>query len=79
MHDLSINSYMRVIALWDVPAKLKLLAKLREDIDAAVASTPEDPTELLERLYGAWADWDDSMVAEVLSARTTSDKDISFD
>jgi hypothetical protein len=79
MSEIVLNKYIRMFDLLDLEAKLELLARLSENVNRSFKSPRDDKHALLESLSGSWEDVDDSIVDEIYSSRTTSDKGIDFE
>jgi len=79
MENIAVVRLMRLINPLSVELKLEILSKLSEDLKANFRSEKKDKDELLDELFGAWADTNDNLGEEILNSRTNSDKNISFD
>ncbi len=79
MSEIVLNKYIRMFDLLDLEAKLELLARLSENVNRSFKHPKDDKHALLESLSGSWEDVDDSIVDEIYSSRTTSDKEIDFE
>jgi hypothetical protein len=55
------------------------LARLSENVNRSFKHPKDDKHALLESLSGSWEDVDDSVIDEIYSSRTTSDKEIDFE
>jgi hypothetical protein len=79
MDHFIINKYWKLIEPLGLELKLELLAKLTESIKNSFKSSKDEKEELLNELFGAWSDIEDSLIEEIYSSRSTTDKNISFD
>ena len=59
--------------------KLELVSKIFENIKTNINKPEVNKDELLDELYGSWEDVDDSVVEDILTLRTTSEKAINLD
>jgi len=73
-----VSKFMRLLVPLSVDIKLEILSKLSTHIKKEYKTSPNNKQKLLEELCGAWSDMEDSMSDDLLKARTTSNKDISF-
>lgn len=79
MNEFIISRYLRMFEALTLELKLELLAKLAESLKKGINKPEPDKKKLMEELFGAWKDVGDDMISNIYSARTISDKNISFD
>ena len=80
MQNLIISKYEKLFDLMSLELKIELLSKLTDSIKNEVKSeTKPNKQELLNELFGAWADMDDDITEIIYSSRTTSERAINFD
>ena len=81
MENYIVSRYIKLFEVLSIEVKLELLAKLTENIKSSFKKpTKPDKILLLNQLYGAWSDVDDTeMIKTIYASRTISDKNINFD
>jgi len=79
MENLIIDRYWRLIEPLPFEIKLELVSKIFENIKTNINKPEVNKEELLDELYGSWEDVDDSVVEDILTLRTTSEKAINLD
>lgn len=79
MENILISNYLSIIDRLDIDAKLALLSALTDNIRESVNRPRENKMELLDKLYGSWADVDDGIIDDIYSNRAISDREITFD
>ncbi len=76
-----VSKYMNMLAPLNFEVKLAILSKLSENLQSEFAAGPKQKSDdqLLDELYGAWSDMDESILDDIMSSRTISDKEINLD
>lgn len=71
---------MRLLAPLTSELKLELISKLLDSVKSDKVETTESrKRELLYKLSGSWSDVDDSIIEEIYSARSYSEREIDLD
>lgn len=79
MKEVVMNRYLKLFDLLDLESKLELLSKLTENINRTSKEPNQNKMALLEELSGVWSNMDDSLVKDIYTSRSTSNKIIDFD
>jgi len=79
MENLIVDRYMRLIEPLPFEIKLELISKIFENIKTNINKPGVSKDKLLDELYGSWEDVDDSIVEDILTRRTISEKEINLD
>lgn len=80
MENILLTSYMNPFKALSLESRLELLAQLTESIKTEVSlKSSTQKGELLDELFGAWADTDEGMTAKIYESRTSSDRTFTFD
>lgn len=79
MSSLLIDRYVRMIEPHSLTFKLDLLKAITESIKLPESKKITERKKLFSELKGAWIDMDESLEQTIIDARTTSDKEVSFD
>lgn len=79
-NSIGVDKYMHLIEPLTVEVKLELLARLSESVrDSLSKKDVADKGMLLDSLSGAWSDFSDADVSELLSGKVVIEKDINLD
>ena len=79
MENLIVDRYMRLIEPLPFEIKLELISKIFENIKTNINKPEVDKDKLLDELYGSWEDVDNSIVEDILTRRTISEREINLD
>ncbi len=79
MENLIVERYMRLIEPLPFEIKLELMSKIFEHLKINVDQTQTSKDDLVDELYGAWNDVDDSIIEDIYDRRTISAKEINLD
>lgn len=79
MENLTVEKYMRLIEPLAIEVKLELLTRLSESLKKTFKASPTKKEALLDEISGAWKSVDESIIEDILKARTISDKDLNLD
>ena len=79
MENVTVDKFMQLIAPLSTKMKLEIFSELSENLRAEFHAQKNDKDRALDELSGAWSDTDDDLAEQILSSRTISDKNISFD
>ncbi len=79
MEEVILNKYVRMFDLLDIETKLELLARLSDNVNKTFREPKKNKSELLESISGSWSTIDDSIIDEIYSSRTISEREIDFD
>lgn len=79
MENFVLDKYMRMFDLLDIEAKLELLTRLTDNINKSFKKPKKNKEALLDALCGTWSDVDDSIIDDIYSSRTISDRQIDLD
>lgn len=79
MENLIVDRYLKLIEPLPFEIKLELISKIFENIRTDINRPEVNKNKLLEELYGSWEDVDDAVVEDILTRRTTSEKEINLD
>lgn len=74
-----ISKYLKLIEPLTIELKLELISKLTDSIKNSFQKSSDGKKELFDELFGAWSDIDDSLIEDIYSSRSISDKNISFE
>lgn len=78
--NVEIKNIMDLIHALSLEGKLEIMNRLTREIRADVPTKVNENTDdLVDRLYGAWKDVDQSVFDEIIESRTVSDRDIDLD
>lgn len=79
MESVVINRLMRFMKPLSVEVKLEIISRITESLKVDINHEKQDQESLLEELFGAWRNVDESLSTDILAARTVSSKNISFE
>ena len=79
MENLIVERYMRLIEPLPFEIKLQLISKIFENLKININRPEVNKDELINELYGSWDDVDDSIIEDIYSRRTISEKEINLD
>lgn len=71
--------FMQLITPLSTEVKLEILSRLSENLKANFRAPQNNKEQLLDKLFGAWSDVDDSFSEEIISSRSSSARDVSFE
>ena len=78
--NVEIRNIMGLIHALSLEGKLEIMNRLTREIRADVPTKlDENMDDLVDRLYGAWKDVDQSVFDGIVESRTISDRDIDLD
>lgn len=79
MENLIVERYMRLIEPLPFEIKLELISKIFENLKTNIGRPEVNKDELIKELYGSWDDVDDSIIEDIYSRRTISEREINLD
>lgn len=79
MENLIVERYMRLIEPLPFEIKLALISKIFENLKTNIGRPEVSKDELINELYGSWDDVDDSIIEDIYSRRTISEREINLD
>lgn len=79
MENLIVERYMRLIEPLPFEIKLALISKIFENLKTNIGRPEVNKDELINELYGSWDDVDDSIIEDIYSRRTISEREINLD
>ncbi|TVL97337.1 MAG: hypothetical protein CV087_22440 [Candidatus Brocadia sp. WS118] len=79
MENLIVERYMRLIEPLPFEIKLELISKIFENLKTNISRPEVNKDELINELYGSWYDVDDSIIEDIYSRRTISEREINLD
>lgn len=74
MEQTIVNRFMRLLSPLSLEVKLEILSKLSTQVKIDFKSKEKSKQDLLNEITGGWKDTEDSLVEDILKARTTNKK-----
>lgn len=79
MENIALNRLMRLLNPLSSELKLELISKISESLKFELNRSKPEKEALLEDLFGSWSDVEGNLAEDIISARSISDRNISFD
>lgn len=79
MENLTATKIMHLFEPLNFNIKLELLSKITENVKKSYPTPVNKKRKLLNELFGAWSDVDDSIIEDIYSSRTISTREINLD
>jgi len=79
LDDQIVLNYLAILNHLSTELKLKLIAKLSENMAVEVKTIPEKKVPSWKSLYGVWSDMEENVAEEIRAARLPEREVLNFD